>query len=132
MRTTAIAVVVCSMLAGIPGACGSPPKPPVPVPPRPPATIVVTPEALPCTLAKMPRELGPSGSKPMAAGRWALLDETGAVIQEIDLERGVHTPRGSWDALALYILALQSIVIDAKRCHPEQPEPPVPAPAVTP
>lgn len=109
------AVRLLELLAG----CGSRPPSVKPPEPRPPAVIEVVPDPLPCVLPPLPDPLGPLGATPMEAGTWALLDVAGHRAHELELAKGVHTPRDRWDAMARYILALQAIAIDAKRCHPE-------------
>lgn len=110
------AVRLLELLAG----CGSPPKPKAPEP-RPPVVVEVTPDPLPCVLAPTPAPLPGTGSRPMPAGTWIYIAPDGTEDAPLDLPAGVFTPRPGWDALALYILGLQNVVIDAKRCHPEKP-----------
>lgn len=123
VRVAALAVVitVAAGLFSMAVGCGSTPKPKPVDPPRPPATIVVTPDPLPCILPKAPAPLAPSGAIAVPGGRWVLLDEVGHHGHELTLANGIHVPRDRWDELGRYILALQDIVIAAKRCHPEAP-----------
>lgn len=123
-----------TVLVVLVAGCPKPrPCPTCPSSPRPAATIVVAPDPLPCELARMPDPLGPTNGTPIPAGRWrlvdddgrAVLDDAGKTIERV-LSRGIHAPRDRWDAIALYINALQGIAVDAKRCHPD------PAPTTSP
>lgn len=113
----AVVTVVLSPLA-----CGSPPKPKPKAPETRPAVVVeVTPDSLPCVLAPTPTPLPGTGSRPMPAGSWIYIAPDGTEDAPLELPAGIFTPRPGWDSLALYILGLQNVVIDAKRCHPESP-----------
>lgn len=125
MRTTIIATVVCTTLAAIPAlvpSCGEKPAPVKPEP-RPPAPIVVTPDPTPCILAPAPAPLESLRARAITAGDWVRIDQDGNEDTAIRLPDGLFVPRSRWDALVLYLFALQEVVIDAKRCHPESNAP---------